>query len=159
LGGAARPFAAAGDAPPHCGPPGAPVDGDARLWGRQFYRRLQVGTFSQVGSFALTGRPEPAAEAGDWGANEVTVFYPADPYCPGAPTAKVRAAVEREKPAHTRANLVPVLPRFRVGVQATVGVDTSVGGYTQLVLGSLSTLGYDTILARAQPQRDLERLG
>jgi hypothetical protein len=139
--------------------PAARLGGGARLWGRAFYQRLQVGTFSQVGSFRLTDRPEPAAEANDWGANEFSVFFPADPYQPDAAATKVSAVVEREKPAHAKANYVPVLPRFRIGVQATIGVDTCVGGYTQLVLGKLSTLGYDTILARSPAQRALEELG
>jgi phage tail-like protein len=139
--------------------PAARLGGGNRLWGPAFYQRLQVGVFSQVGSFRLTDRPEPLAEPNDWGANEFSVFYPADPYQPDAATTKVSAVVEREKPAHTKANYVPVLPRFRVGVQAIVGIDTCVGGYTNLVLGTLSTLGYDTILARSPAQRDLEALG
>jgi len=140
-------------------PAAGPLGGDTRLWSRQFYQRLQVGTFSQVGAFLLTDQPEPAAEPYDWGANEFSLFFPADPYDPDALTTKISTVVERVKPAHTKANLVPVLPRFRVGVQATVGVDTSVGAYTQLVLGSLSTLGYDAILACSPAQRDLENLG
>jgi phage tail-like protein len=140
-------------------PAAGPLCGETRLWSRQFYQRLQVGTYSQVGAFVLADRPEPGAEASDWGANEFSAFFPADPYDPDARTAKVAAVVDREKPAHTRANYVPVLPRFRVGVQATVGVDTCVGGYTQLVLGSLSRLGYDAILGCSDEQRDLEKLG
>ncbi|HEX3151499.1 MAG TPA: phage tail protein [Gemmataceae bacterium] len=140
-------------------PIGAQLGGDARLWSRQFYQRLQVATFSQVGAFRLTDRPEPAAEASDWGANEFSVFFPADPYDAQGASAKVSAVVEREKPAHAQANYVPVLPRFRVGVQATVGVDTSIGGYTHIVLGSLSRLGYDAILGCSPQQRDLEKLG
>ena len=136
-----------------------PLGGNVRLWSRQFYQRLQVGTFSQVGAFRLTDRPPPGAESYDWGANEFSVFYSADPYDPDASTAKIAAVVDREKPAHTQANLVPVLPRFRVGVQATVGVDTRVGGYTQLVLGSLSRLNYDAILSSSPAERDLENLG
>jgi phage tail-like protein len=140
-------------------PAAGPLGGGERLWSRQFYQRLQVGVFSQVGAFALTDRPEPAAEANDWGANEFSVFFPADPYDSDATVAKVAAVVEREKPAHTRANVVPVLPRFRVGVQATIGVDTRVGGYTHIVLGSLSRLGYDAILACSPAERDLRKLG
>ena len=140
-------------------PSAGPLGGDERLWSRQFYQRLQVGTFSQVGAFRLTDRPEPAAEPYDWGANGFSVFFPADPYDPDATTRRVSDVVEREKPAHTQANYVPVLPRFRVGVQATIGVDTSVGGYTQLVLGSLSRLNYDAILAGSPAERDLENLG
>lgn len=136
-----------------------PLGGNTRLWSRQFYQRLQVGTFSQVGAFLLTNTPEPAAEANDWGANEFSVFFPADPYNPSANSANISAVVEREKPAHTKANYIPVLPRFRVGVQATLGVDTSVACYTRLVLGSLSRLCYDAILNCSRPEQDLERLG
>jgi phage tail-like protein len=140
-------------------PAAGPLGGTTRLWGRQFYQRLQLGAFSQVGAFVLTNQPQPIAEPNDWGANEFSVFFPADPYNPSALISKVSAAVERVKPAHTKANYVPVLPRFRIGVQATVGVDTSVGGYSQLVLGSLATLGYDSILAPAPAERDLLNLG
>jgi len=54
--------------------------------------------------------------------------------------------VEREKPAHTKANYCPVLPRMRVGVQSTLGVDTRIGETTPLLLGTTGTLGYDSIL-------------
>jgi hypothetical protein len=140
-------------------PAAGPLGRAERLWSRQFYQRLQVGRFSQVGGFVLVDRPEPAAEPFDWGANEFSVFFPADAYDPSAGSAKVSAIVEREKPAHTKANYVPVLPRFRVGVQAMLGVDSRVGGYTHLVLGSISRLGYDTILACSPAERDLGKLG
>jgi hypothetical protein len=67
--------------------------------------------------------------------------------------------VEREKPAHTEATICPVFPRFRVGVQARVGVDTAVGAVSHLVLNRLATLGYDTILACSQEERTLRALG
>ncbi|MFC7387812.1 phage tail protein [Sphaerisporangium rhizosphaerae] len=41
---------------------------------------------------------------------------------------RVRAVVEREKPAHTAAHVCVVEPRMRVGVQAILGVDTVLGG-------------------------------
>jgi len=140
-------------------PAAGPLSGDTRLWSRQFYQRLQVGTFSQIGAFRLTNKPEPAAEPYDWGANEFSVFFPGNPYDPGANTTSISVVVEREKPAHTKANYVPVLPRFRVGVQATLGVDTSVACYTRLVLGRLSRLGYDAILNCSPAQEDLGNLG
>jgi phage tail-like protein len=140
-------------------PTAGPLGGEARLWSRQFYQRLQVGEFSEVGAFSLTDKPEPAAEAADWGANEFSLFFPADPYDPDATAAQVGVVVARDKPAHTKANLVPVLPRFRVGVQATLGFDSRVGGYTHLVLCKHSRLGYDAIVACSPAQRDLELQG
>ena len=42
--------------------------------------------------------------------------------------AEVRRVIEAEKPAHTGYDLCLVRPDLRVGFQATVGVDTIVGG-------------------------------
>jgi phage tail-like protein len=140
-------------------PSAGPVDGGSRLWSRRFYQRLQVGEFSQVGGFYLTNRPEPAAEPFDWGANEFSIFFPASPYNVDAINGKVANVVEREKPAHAKANYVAVFPRFRVGVQATVGVDSRIGGYSPLVLCTSSRLGYDAILNCSPSRMEAERLG
>jgi phage tail-like protein len=137
----------------------APLDGSARLWSRDFYQRLQLTSYSQVGSFRLIGHPEPALESLEWGAHRFTVFFPADPYRVDETEQRVARVVEREKPAHTEATLCPVLPRMRVGVQATVGVDTVVGGVSHLVLNQLSTLSYDSILACSAPEHHLRALG
>jgi phage tail-like protein len=137
----------------------APLDGSIRLWSQDFYQRLQLSSYSQVGYFRLTGHPEPALEPFDWGAHRFTVFFPADPYRADDTAQRVARVVEREKPAHTEATLCPVLPRFRVGVQATVGVDTVVGGVSHLVLNRLSTLSYDSILACSAPEHHLRALG
>jgi phage tail-like protein len=42
--------------------------------------------------------------------------------------ARVRAVIEREKPAHTSYHLCIIEPRLRVGFQARVGIDTVVAG-------------------------------
>jgi phage tail-like protein len=140
-------------------PSAGPLDGGSRLWSRRFYQRLQVGEFSQVGGFQLTNCPEPAAEPYDWGANEFSVFFPASPYDVNTSKGKVAAVVEREKPAHAKANYVPVFPRFRVGVQATVGIDSCIGGYSRLVLCTCSRLGYDAILNCSPARTEAEQLG
>jgi phage tail-like protein len=137
----------------------APLDGTTPLWSRDFYQRLQETSYSQIGYFRLTGHPEPAIEPLDWGAHKFTVFFPADPYRVEEIERKVSQVVEREKPAHTRATLCPVQPRFRIGVQATIGVDTAVGGISYLVLNQVSTLGYDSILACSPFGTNLRALG
>jgi phage tail-like protein len=50
----------------------------------------------------------------------------ADLNFPGALNA-VRQVIDREKPAHTVYHLCPVEPRFRVGIQARVGIDSVIG--------------------------------
>jgi hypothetical protein len=60
--------------------------------------------------------------------------------------AEVRRVIEAEKPAHTGYDLCLVRPDMRVGFQATVGVDTIVGGppepmrLGEALLGSRATL-------------------
>ncbi|HEY6659992.1 MAG TPA: phage tail protein, partial [Pyrinomonadaceae bacterium] len=57
-----------------------PLDGTVRLWSRDFYKRLQLASYSQLGFFRLTGNPEPILEPLEWGAHRFTVFFPASPY-------------------------------------------------------------------------------
>jgi phage tail-like protein len=128
-------------------PSTAVATGAGRLWSRDAYRRWQVGFYSQVGMFKLADSPEPAMEPLAWGANEFSVFFDASPLTVATTRKDVVAVVEREKPAHTQAHYRPVYARMRVGVQATLGVDTRVADAGQTVLGVVSTLGYDAILA------------
>jgi phage tail-like protein len=130
-----------------------------RLWSRDFYRRLQLGVYSQVGMFKLVGEPEPGIEPVAWGASEFSVFFDAEPATVEVTRKKVAAVVEREKPAHTMATYRPVYPRMRLGVQATLGVDTRVGEVGQAVLGSISTLGYDAVLAPSELELGMRAIG
>jgi len=58
----------------------------------------------------------------------------------------LRYLIESAKPAHAQYTLETIDPRFRVGMQATVGLDTQVGAYPKMVLSRCATLGYDTLL-------------
>lgn len=122
------------------------LGGSGRLWSRDYYQRLQLGVYSRVGYFRLTGEPEPGIEPLAWGANEFTVFFNCDPYQVDETRQRVAEVVEREKPAFTKANYAPVFPRMRVGVQSTLGVDTRIGMIAPLLLGATGTLGHDSIL-------------
>ena len=133
--------------------------GGGGLWSRDFYRRLQLGVYSQVGMFKLVGEPEPGIEPDAWGASEFSVFFDAEPATMAATRKQVAAVVEREKPAHTMATYRPVYARMRLGVQATLGVDTRVGEAGQAVLGSISTLGYDAVLAPSELERGIRAIG
>ena len=137
----------------------AELDEGSRLWSRNFYKRLQVGVNSRLGSFELTSSPEPAMEPFDWGANQFTVFFPANPRTVSATSARIRRVVDREKPAHALANLCPVFPRMRVGVQATLGVDTVVGEVIPMVLSKTGRLGYDSVLSRSLIESEIRSLG
>lgn len=130
-----------------------------RLWSHNFYARLQVGVTSQIGSFRLTNAPEPASESLDWGANQFSVLFPANPYTASDTAAKVQKIVEREKPAYTRAAMCPIFPRLRVGIQATLGVDAYVAKVNKMILGRLATLNYDAVLAPSETAQATRALG
>jgi phage tail-like protein len=60
---------------------------------------------------------------------------------------RVRAIIEREKPAHTAYHLCVLKPRMRVGFQARVGIDTIVSGPpSSMRLGETADLGGETAL-------------
>jgi len=62
--------------------------------------------------------------------------------------ARVQSVIENQKPAHTTYRLCVIEPRFRVGFQSRVGVDTVVAGTPRsLSLGSGQGLGTETVLA------------
>ena len=76
--------------------------------------------------------------------------------------AKVRAVIEREKPAHTLYHLCIVEPRMRVGFQARVGIDTVVAGPPPAVeLGEAPGFGPYLALGGRPPARlgDQSRVG
>lgn len=141
----------------------------SRLWSRSFYQQLQVGEHSEVGSFRLATATQPAMEPLHWGAHQFTVFFVSNPYTTDTIRKAVQEVVDREKPAHTSASVCPVFPRFRVGVQSTVGVDSIVGDISYLVLnrkqpdgtaspGRLARLGYDSILGCSPAERNIAEL-
>lgn len=134
---------------------GTALGAGTRLWSRDYYQRLQLGVYSRVGYFELTGEPEPDLEPLAWGANEFTVFFDCEPYQVSATKQNVSQVVEREKPVYTKAHYAPVFPRMRVGVQSTLGVDTRIGETTPLLLGTTGTLDYDSILSCSKTETHL----
>jgi phage tail-like protein len=77
--------------------------------------------------------------------------YRSQVMCPEA-LPSIRGIIEQEKPAHTAYHLCIIDPRFRVGFQSRVGIDTVVAGSTRsLALGSDQMLGVDTALAGSPP--------
>jgi phage tail-like protein len=136
--------------------------GDAStLWGKRIVDRLQLGEHSTIGDFRVTGVADPLRDPFHHFAHRFTVFVPASV----APTDRERRMLERilelSKPAHTEHRLELVSPRFRVGVQATIGMDTAIGRYPAEVRAGEATLGYDAVLQDhpAAPARPALRVG
>jgi phage tail-like protein len=138
---------------------GPALSDGVRLWSKNFYKRLQLSANSRIGDFQLVSDPAPDVEPLDRDANQFTVLFVANPYESSDTEQKIGQVVERDKPVHTQAAICPMLPRFRVGVQSTVGIDSVVGGITRLTLNRLSTLGYDSILGCSPQEQKLRELG
>lgn len=116
------------------------------LWGADVVKRLQLDGDARIGNFQLTDSGDPLRDPFYTYAHIFTVFVP----MPGEPNdaqkQTVARIVEMAKPAHALAKIEWVQPRFRIGIQSFVGVDTVVGEYPQGVTTGQGQLGYDTVL-------------
>lgn len=131
---------------------------NSQLWGNSILHRLQLEENSRIGDFALIGTKDPLRDPFHVYAHKFSVFIPATYTISELAERKLRYLIDQEKPAHTEYTLCKVEPRFRVGVQSTVGLDTQVGVYPRLVLNYCSTLGYDTLLSGANHIHKLNQL-
>ncbi|MCP4654020.1 MAG: hypothetical protein GY856_01240 [bacterium] len=144
--------------------------GTAPLWSRCRVGRMQLGIFSREGAARLVSTGEPALDPFHVCAHRFRIFVPAAWVSTAGDERTLRRAVESEKPAHAHYDLCLVEPRLRVGLQATVGIDTVIGEIpvAQLPPGPdqedpppsrapRHRLGYDSVLAagRVLPQHRL----
>jgi phage tail-like protein len=104
--------------------------GDAtRLFGADIVQRLQLDEHAQIGAFRLVDTPSPRTDPFAVSAHRFTLFVHAcpddDPEQLAARASRVVAAVQ---PGHCVSGVAIVLPRMRVGAQASLGLDSVVGG-------------------------------
>jgi phage tail-like protein len=88
-----------------------------------------------------------------------TVVVPAARVRGSADREALRAAIEREKPAHTDYHLCLVEPRMRVGFQARIGIDSIVAGPAPPLSLQGTTLGLDSFLGDDDTGGSLGRVG
>ncbi len=121
----------------------------AVLWGQAIVNRSQLSSNAQVGVTQLKTSQDPYRDPFHYYAHKFSVFVPA---CLAQSAQKYNALVnllEEEKPAHTLYQLELVEPRMRIGVQASIGLNSVVGSYPQGVHFSGQALGQDTVLTAA----------
>jgi hypothetical protein len=130
----------------------------APLWSPGVVGRLQLGVFAREGEVRLVSTGDPERDLFHEYAHRFRVFVPAAWVRTAEDERMLRRALDAEKPAHTRYDLCLVEPRFRVGLQSTVGLDTVIGAYPVARLACPHEtdappsrppryrLGYDTIL-------------
>jgi phage tail-like protein len=110
----------------------------AVLWGQGIVNRSQLATAgaaareqhgAQVGVTQLVTTPDPLRDPFHVYAHRFTVFAPAARACTPERRQALRGVIAAAAPAHTQWNLELVEPRFRIGVQAAIGLDSVVGRY------------------------------
>jgi phage tail-like protein len=141
--------------------------GHGPMWSRSVMGRIQLDVFSREGETQLVSSGDPARDPFDVFAHRFRIFVPSCWIRTDMDERTFRRAADTVKPAHTAYDLHLVEPRFRVGVQSTIGMDTIVGELPAARLGCRHTtndppsaqpkhrLGYDTLLSAAKDSAEL----
>lgn len=153
-----------------CGDGSALASG-APLWSQSAVGRLRLGEFSREGEARLVSTGDPERDLFHEFAHRFRVFVPSAWVRTAKEEELVRRALNAEKPAHTSFDLCLVEPRFRVGLQSTVGIDTVVGAHPRARLACphdadtppsrppAGRLGYDMVLAARAADRPTLQFG
>ncbi len=131
---------------------------NSSLWSKGVTGRLQLNAYSTICSFRLISTGDPVMDPFHQYAHRFSVVIPSS-FC--EEKKKERALnniIEMEKPAHTEHNICKVYPRYRVGVQSTIGVDSIIASYPETILCYGSTLGFDSILGESTEERETPTL-
>ena len=143
---------------------------NARLWGDSIANRSRLGGSvdevgagdsggARLGVSQLRAAQDPCLDPFNIYAHKLSVFVPAS--CLRDPTTSraLRRLVDLEKPAHVEAQLIPVEPRFQVGVQAMLGLDAVVGWTAAAQRLDGTPLGAGSVLAGAVDSQPRFRVG
>lgn len=116
------------------------------LWGQSIVNRSQLGSSARVGATALKTSQDPLRDPFHVHAHKFTVFVPAS----AGRSPERRRALEQlvawGAPAHTVGHVRYVDARFRIGVQASIGLDTVVARLPGGVTLGRTTLGRASVL-------------
>jgi phage tail-like protein len=116
------------------------------VFGKDVIERLQVGVNSSIGSFQLVDYGDPSLDIFNAYAYQFIVIVPRWPGATQSDQMAIQQIIDMAKPAHTVAQLRWAEPRFRIGIQSFVGVDTVLAKYPVGVIEGQGSLGYDTVL-------------
>ena len=146
----------------------------AKLWGQRIVNRSRLDTDlpleqgggsdgAQLGVTQLLTMQDPHRDPFHVHAHRMSIFVPAGCVARPGEARALELFIEAESPAHVQAQLVVVRPRFRVGVQATLGLDAVVGVRSAEVLLDQARLGRATVLVEGgstspQPPRGAGRM-
>lgn len=122
----------------------------AVLWGRRIVNRSQLDETAEVGQTQLLTTQDPFRDPFHVYAHKFSAFVPA---CFGKSDSLRRGLenlINAERPAHTQHQLIFVEPRFRIGFQSMIGLDSVVGRYpSEGITLNQTSLGNASLLSAA----------
>jgi phage tail-like protein len=126
---------------------------DAELWGKRIVGRSELSGGgpvptgnAQLGVTSLNSVPDPLRDPFHVYAHKFSVFVPARVRDCESERRALERLLAREAPAHTQVDIRYVEPRFRVGIQATIGLDSVVARTPLGVSLDTTTLGQGSVL-------------
>lgn len=121
------------------------------LWGKSIANRSQLDVNTQVDYSQLITTQDPVRDPFHVYAHKFTVFVPAWVEKDARYRHGLERLLEAESPAHTLADVRYVQPRFRIGVQSTIGFDSVVGCYPRNTTLGDTPLGQASVLSSRRP--------
>jgi len=103
------------------------LDGAGKLWGPEIVRRLQLDEYSQIGNFALVDGGNPLTDPFGAFAHRATLYVPVGANFSDRDRAALEDVVEAAAPAHVVVDLKLAEPRFVIGCDSMLGVNTVLG--------------------------------
>jgi phage tail-like protein len=125
---------------------------DSVLWGQKIVGRSQLSAGARAGATRLDSTPDPLHDPFLVYAHRFSVFVPARVRDSESERRALDQLLGRETPAHALCELHYVEPRFRVGVQATIGLDSVIARTPKDVHLGANALGQGSVLS-APPAR------
>ncbi|HEX8224029.1 MAG TPA: phage tail protein [Allosphingosinicella sp.] len=120
---------------------------EEKLWGPEIVRRLQLDSYSEIGRFALVDGGDPLTDPVAAFAHRATVYVPVGESFGDVDRAAIEDVVEAAKPAHVTVDIRLMRPRFVIGCDLLLGVNTILGRDCRTARADESVLGEDIRLA------------
>lgn len=120
---------------------------DTALWGPEIVKRLQLDAYSEIGQFALVDGGDPLTDPFDAFAHRATLYVPVGEAFSDADQAALEDVVEAAKPAHVVVDIRLMRPRFVIGCELVLGVNSVLGRDVRPARTDESVLGEDIRLA------------
>ncbi len=126
---------------------------ESKLWGETIVGRAHLNGGVPLGKMRIDTVPDPLRDPFLVYANQFTVFVPEKFGQDAGQKRALLNLLQTESPAHTKYNLKFVGPRFRIGFQSMIGLDSVVGKYPAGVRLSGTRLGRDSVLDVSPSER------